>query len=166
MAGNLTVRALGTHIISNITNQFCVIHDNAVDNTGSNIRWRWMISAAYELDPINVSLALRTISSGVRNTDYIECNSGCPVPTTLHPTINDNTIDGAKYWDFGITYKLKNQQTDGYGIDLFLKVDNLFNADPPEAAAAGGITQISNGMNPSIYDVLGRMFHAGVRFKM
>ena len=32
--------------------------------------------------------------------------------------------------------------------------------------ASGGITQISNGINPSIYDVLGRMFHAGVRFKM
>ena len=36
MAGNLTVRALGTHIISNITNQFGVIHENAGENTGSS----------------------------------------------------------------------------------------------------------------------------------
>ena len=165
-AGNLTVRSLATHIISNITNQFGVIHENAGENTGSNIRWRWMISGNYDLDPISVSVALRTISSGVRNTDYIECTSGCPVPTTLHPTINDNTIEGRKYWDFGFTYKVKNQQADGYGLDVFFKVDNLTNSSPPEAAAAGGITQISNGVNPSIYDVLGRMFHAGVRFKM
>ena len=59
-----------------------------------------------------------------------------------------------------------NQQENGYGLDLFFKVDNVTNAQPPEATAAGGITQISNGMNPSIYDMLGRMFHAGVRFKM
>ncbi len=166
MGGNLTLRALGTHIISNVTNQFNIIHENAGENTGSNIRWRWLVSANYDLDKIAVNLALRTISSGVRNTDYIECNSGCPTPTTLHPTINDNTIDGAKYWDFGITYRVKNQQEDGYGMDVFFKVDNVTNANPPEATAAGGITQISNGVNPSIYDVVGRMFHAGVRFKM
>ena len=101
----------------------------------------------------------------MQNNDYVECTSGCPVPTTLHPTINLNRMPGANYWDVGITYKVL-ERDGGSGADVYFKVDNLTNVQPPISSNPGGIVQISQGVNPTIYDVVGRMFHAGVRFKM
>ena len=54
-----------------------------------------------------------------------------------------------------------------YVPNLFLTVSNMFNKDPPVVASGpGGFPYASAPTNPGLYDVLGRMFRAGVRFGM
>jgi outer membrane receptor protein involved in Fe transport len=48
---------------------------------------------------------------------------------------------------------------------VFLTIQNLFNTDPPFVGGNTGSTYYA-GQNNSRYDVLGRNFLAGMRFKM
>ena len=49
-------------------------------------------------------------------------------------------------------------------IELYGKVDNLFNVDPPIAATAGINPYLVRSVNSALYDVQGRFYHAGIRF--
>ncbi len=49
-------------------------------------------------------------------------------------------------------------------MQFYVSVDNVLDMPPPNIA---GYSVSNNGLstvNPSIYDVLGRMYHAGLRF--
>jgi len=81
---------------------------------------------------------------------YVECTTGCPVSTNNRPTIDTNFIPGAFYMDVGGTYNLTSAMT------AYFKVDNVFNRDPARSPYF---------VNPALYDVLGRVYRAGVRFK-
>lgn len=164
-SGNLMLRALGTHIISNKLDQFRVITENAGANTGSSINWRWLLTFAYDNGPFATTLTSRMISSGVYSKENIECQTSCPAPTTLRPTIDNNQIAGATYFDVSASYVVTPGDS-GVETQVFLKIDNVINKDPAIVAAGGNINFINNGTNPAIYDILGRVFRAGVRFKM
>jgi outer membrane receptor protein involved in Fe transport len=71
----------------------------------------------------------------------------------VHPTINDNSMKGATYVDFGGTYNVTDQ------VSAYFKVDNLFNESPAPAPQ----TNVFYGVNPYLYDVLGRMYRVGFR---
>jgi outer membrane receptor protein involved in Fe transport len=123
-------------------------------------RWRWTGSATYALDPINVSVTARGVSSGTINNQFVECASGCPASTVLHPTIDANYLPGAVYFDVALAYKFGN------GAQAFFNDRNVANKDPaitPRGPANYPFDQFL--ANPYLYDVLGRVFRAGVRFK-
>lgn len=112
-------------------------------------RWQTFSQVSYDNDRIGLAMTMRTISSGVYDvtfTDGVE--------------IDRNYIAGARYFDLSGSYALFGD--DSEGLELFFRVDNLFDKDPPVAAAVN-----SSGLqtNPVLYDVLGRSYRAGIRFR-
>lgn len=124
--------------------------------------WRYTISATYDRDPVTATLTMRGLSSGVVNNNYIVCRSACPTSTTQRTTVTNNYIPGASYFDFNITYKRPFGLKD---TEVFLNIQNVLNSDPVVFGAAPSAYFFPQ-TNPSLYDTLGRVFRAGVRFKM
>ncbi|MFP5391556.1 MAG: TonB-dependent receptor domain-containing protein [Gammaproteobacteria bacterium] len=156
-AGKLTVRALATHTITFLQNSGVVNtipSELAGMNLGNVPRWKVHFSQSWDNDKVSLTLAERWVSSGKYSNEYIECQTGCPVSTPQHQTIFDNHMKGAFYWDIGASYKFSNNLT------AFVKVDNVGNTDPVAAPQ----NNLSYGINPALYDVLGRTYRAGVRY--
>ena len=125
-----SVRALATHnksfistagVVGTIPSQL------AGANLGSIPKWKGLMTESWENSKLSLSLTQRYISSGVYNNEWIECQTGCPVATSVHPTIDDNHMAGAFYLDFGANY-LFGEKTMAY-----LKIDNALNKDPTPA---------------------------------
>ena len=123
---------------------------------------RGFFSTSYNLDPVTVTATLKYTVAGVYSRQFAECTTGCPVSTALRPTIlaADNHIAGQTILDLAFTYKPFSEQD----IDTFFTIENVTNAPPPEiggSVAAGSIAGAGN----KAYDVLGRQYRAGIRFK-
>ncbi|MBO9575737.1 MAG: TonB-dependent receptor [Sphingobium sp.] len=155
--GKLTLRALATHVIDLITNSGIPGTDPteaAGQNSGSTPDWKVLATQTFSTDKWRFSVQERWFSDGVYNTAWIECQTGCPASTSQHPTIYDNHMKGAFYVDLSGSVTLKK------GVEVYGKIDNLFNIDPvPSPQTNTGID-----INPALYDVLGRMYRVGVRF--
>lgn len=171
--GSLTFRAVATDFIENvldngITPAVDLVGDMRSGRTdtpaiGSIPNWRFMGTIALEKDPFTVALTARGVSSGRINNTYIECASACPASTVNNPTIDDNHVDGAWYFDASITFRPDLPGTP----ELFFSVKNIANKDP--AIVARPPSGQSYGFRPTqeaIYDILGRQFRAGIRFKL
>jgi outer membrane receptor protein involved in Fe transport len=155
--GNLTLRGLATHINEYITDTGLpntIPVDTAGVNTGNTPDWKWLTIQTYANDRFSIYTQQRWFSDGlVNNHNWIECQTNCPTNRTplerqLHPTIEDNSMKGAFYFDIGATFNITPQVT------AYAKIDNLFDEDPVLGLMA----------NPSLYDMVGRMYRAGVRF--
>ncbi len=154
--GNFTVRALATNVKNYITDTGlpgAVPIQNAGVNTGNTPKWKILATESWDTDKFGITFTQRWFSDGNFGNQYVECQSSCPVSTVNNPTIDYNHMPGAFYLDIGGTYKVTPQ------ITAFFKVDNLLNRDPT------GSPQTNTGIdvNPSLYDVLGRMYRMGVR---
>jgi len=160
--GNVVFHGNATMYLKDLNDDgITVPTDNVGQNAGSNPpNWRYSLTLAYDAEPVAFSLTARAVSSGVYNSSYIECQTGCPTSTTVNQTINDNGIPGRFYMDASMSYQ--------FGIgdsaqgEAFLNVRNLGNVDPPKIYT---IYYLQN-TNQSAYDALGRVFRAGVRFRM
>ena len=156
MAGTLILRGLASRMIHSISDPGLpgtTPSEGAGNMTGSTPKWKALLSQSWDYGKLGLTLSERWISSGVYNNEYIECRSACPLPTAAHPTIFDNHIAGATYVDFGATYKFSNQVT------AYAKIDNVADRAPVLVPQ----TNLSYGINPAIYDVVGRTYRAGVR---
>ncbi|WP_371765464.1 hypothetical protein [Massilia sp.] len=58
-------------------------------------------------------------------------------------------MKGVSYVDLGATCKVSEN------VMAYAKIDNVANRNAPTSG---------NGINPSLYDLFGRMYRAGVRF--
>lgn len=161
--GDLSFRVAGTHYDKNITDDGLSLPDDVVGTTAQPAT---VVNATlgYSLDRFEASLTARGFSSTVLDNDYIVCQSNCPTSTTFQRTMDRMHIDGAVYYDASVSYTF-NQFGPGEGR-VFLNVRNLLGADPELIPAVG-----TTGL-PYIYmrtggrfDVLGRVFRAGVSFK-
>lgn len=158
LPGSFTVRALGTHV-----REFLVdagvkgvdVVDQAGANTGNTPHWKWLAVQSYDGPGFTLMAQQRWFSDGVYGNQYVVCQSGCPVSTTNHPTINTNTMKGAFYFDVGGSVNLTGN------ITSYFKVDNLFDHDP----APSPQTNTGLDVNPALYDTLGRTYRVGVRLK-
>ncbi len=161
--GTFSIHGLMTFYFRNYEDTKFIPPTNHVgENSGSTAppNWKADVSMTYSLDPITFTLTGRAVSGGVINHEYIECKSGCPTSTAQHTTIDNNQIPGRAYLDANITYKLAVGEST---TDLYLSVKNMFNNNPPPAPASFfyGVANIS-----PLYDRLGAVYRAGVRFKM
>lgn len=154
MGGNLTLRALATHIIKFVTDTGLpgtVPVDAAGVNTGATPHWKWLAVQTYATDRFSLLLQERWFSDGNYGNQYVVCAPGtCPVSTPNAPTIDDNHMPGAFYFDIGATYNITDQFT------LYGKVDNVFDHDPAKSPF---------NANPALYDIVGRIYRAGLRFR-
>jgi outer membrane receptor protein involved in Fe transport len=121
--------------------------------------WRSLVSATYELDKFSATLSARSMSDRVFSNNNIECTSGCPASTTLHPTIEDNDVEGYTYLDFGAKYDVTDT------LQAYVSITNLMNEDPAIIANGQGIGSQQRNLNETFYDLLGRQFRVGVRFE-
>ncbi len=169
MDGNFTLRLLASHYIKNYENDGIVAPtDTAGQNDGDETpSWTYRISASYANDPFTFTLTGRGVSSGTILNSNIECKTGCPASTASNRTIDNNRLAGAFYLDTNIAYKLSSYADNGLDVETFLNVKNLSNKDPvivPGGPAGSAYGTIST--NQGVYDALGRVFRAGIRFRM
>jgi iron complex outermembrane receptor protein len=132
---------------------------------GPSIRkWRYSATITYDADPITLVFQGRGFSSGVANTLWIQCTSNCPPSTAQRPTIDNMFQRGDFDVDTTFTYKIDQHAS------TYVSVQNWLNKTPPPVPT--GVT----GNNATYYDapsftrgaynVTGRMFRVGLRFKM
>ncbi len=143
------------HFLRNYTN---IGVDQPFDTVGQNLgdgppNWRYRFTATYNEDPWAVSFTGRGISSG----------AGCPRSTTVNQTINTNHIDGAIYFDMNLTF---NFEAFGSDSQAYRAVQNIANSDPGIVAyGPAGVAYGNPSTNQQDYDILGRFYRAGIRFK-
>ncbi len=165
--GSFMLHGNATLYLRNYTNPGfpgAVLTNTVGQNTGGGPPdWRLSSTLSYALDPFNVSLTMRQMSSGTYNNNYIVCTTGCPTSTPQNETATYNHIDGFRYFDVGFNYRFG--VGDDLTMDAFLNVRNIMNTDPAQVAFIS-IPYIVSTANAGLYDVQGRIFRAGVRFKM
>ena len=165
-AGDLSLRAMATHYMENVTDNGVTAIDLAGSNVGSTPDWVYRVTAAYNLDPVSFNVTARGVSDGVISNAYTECASACPTLAPPYYTINDNHIDGALYFDASATYAFDIGQSAASG-EAYISIKNLFNNEPPltaNPAALGAENTVGYlQTNRSLYDVLGRTFRVGMR---
>jgi outer membrane receptor protein involved in Fe transport len=157
LPGSLTFRALATRTLSFLTDPGVVgtiPSEGAGVNQGATPKWKLLASQSWDADKVNLTLSERWISDGVYSNEFIECQTNCPVATIQHPTILNNKMKGALYFDLGGSYKVSSK------LSAYFKIDNMFNVDPIPSPQ----TNVTYGVNPLLYDVLGRQYRAGLRY--
>jgi iron complex outermembrane receptor protein len=113
---------------------------------------------SYSAGPLHLSLAARHIGNGVNNASW---NRPLQRPEVLDNTIGSVTymnLEGGYAWDAA-----------GGNLELYVDVQNLFDKDPPMIPQLfdNSLAQAINngGTNSGLYDMLGRRFTVGVRFR-
>jgi outer membrane receptor protein involved in Fe transport len=162
LPGKITLRGLATYtrsflidsgVVGTIPTEAAGVNVANVPNVGSTPKWKGQFSQSWDTDQFNLTLGQRWISDGVYSNEYIECQTGCPVATGIHPTILNNQMKGAFYWDLGGSWKYSKNLT------VYFKIDNVTDVSPPSAPQTG----TGYGINPFLYDVLGRQYRVGAR---
>jgi iron complex outermembrane receptor protein len=162
-SGDIGIRFLATHYLKNYSSNGINV---PTDTAGQNAQfsgppsWRYMTSLSYTEGPLRMSLTARAISSGVYSNAYIQCTSACPTSTVTNMTIDNNHIAGSLWLDAAFNYKFTEI------LEGFLTIENLANRAPVQVAGSTSVGLAPIGVNPSLYDVVGRSFRMGARFKM
>jgi outer membrane receptor protein involved in Fe transport len=169
--GTLTVRALATHIINYLQNPGIPGVGGlppppptqlAGQNTGSNSNtpyWKALAIQSWDFRNVGIDVTERYVSAGVFGHQYVVCQSNCPIypnanAANNNPSINYNHMAGAFYVDLGARYSVTDKLT------AFVKVDNAFDRDPVPSPQ----TNTGLDVNPAIYDTIGRVYRAGIRY--
>lgn len=147
--GNLGLRLLATQTLTRslTTNG---VTTNLLGQIAANLsnpaKWRWFGSASYSVGPSRTQFSWRRVGSGVYNNTY-----------KVGVDLNTNTIKGASYFDLSQSFKIKmgGRTAEFYGV-----VENLFDRDPPVAAAASFLYP---GTSVTYFDTVGRRFRIGFR---
>ncbi|MEI9851388.1 MAG: TonB-dependent receptor [Sphingomonas sp.] len=153
-AGRLTLRALATHLAKQATSTPTPAGITTIDRAGdigtsSQPKWRWFGSVDYTVGDVGLTLNGRYIGPGNYNNTY----------TTTDLAPESQRIPSVVYLDLTAQYKLKAL---GGDQTLFFSVTNLLDKEPLLIPA--------NNFNATqtvlaLYNVEGRSFTAGVRFK-
>ena len=154
--GEFYARLLATRTIHYITDPGIpgtIPTEGAGVNLSATPYWKGLATQNWEHDRIDLTLTERWISDGVYSHEWIVCQTHCPVATAVHPTIANDSMKGAFYWDVGGTYRINSNTT------AYFKVTNLTNLAPVPAPQ----TNVGYDFNPALYDVIGRMYRVGVR---
>jgi len=121
---------------------------------------KYLVSATYSGEAFSSTLTARGWNSGVYNNSVVVCTTGCPASTVAVPTIGfENKVPGVVYIDLALNYKLMEGTT-----EVFLVTENLFNKQPPIVGAPPG-NAFYSGLGNKQYDLVGRAFRLGARFK-
>ncbi|WP_302480165.1 TonB-dependent receptor plug domain-containing protein [Sphingomonas bacterium] len=159
--GRFTLRALASHYLQAVTDTGIIgnVPQVALGAAEGTPRWRYRVEGTYSNERITASITGRGVSSGVLSPMYIECTTNCPVSTANNRTIDNNHVDGALYFDASFSVKITP------GLESFLVVENFTNKDPAQVASGTSVAGAQWGVSGLYYDLYGRTFRAGIRFK-
>lgn len=152
-AGRVTLRSLWTYTGKRYLNDNGVIDSQLgeVAQSGGPVKLRGFNSVTYDSDRWNFSVRHRLIGQGVLDAAWTAAD------------VSSNEVPAVHYIDLSATAKV---QSGGVNFEVFGAVDNLFNVSPPRAPQTGGNPNTNIGTAAAIYDLVGRYFRAGVRFKI
>jgi iron complex outermembrane receptor protein len=157
--GTLSVHGLATYVNDLIN----VLPGNVVQNSVGQVsnfnrisgvpKWTGTADISYDFEPWSVNLRMHYVGAGVFGYSL---TNGAGAANT----IANNTVGDLVYFDVGGSY---NFSVEGWPVQLYGTVDNLFDKDPPSvpSGAAGGANETST--NPVFYDSIGRLFKIGLR---
>ncbi|WP_420847814.1 TonB-dependent receptor domain-containing protein [Novosphingobium kaempferiae] len=167
--GTLRLHGQATHYIENVIDDgisFPIDYAGVLaGGTYASPNWVYRLSAFYDIDPVTFNLVARGFTDGVYGNDWIECSGDCPTSSAQYRTINDNSIDGAVYFDASVDFKFP-AMGDGIGHLTFI-VNNLLNKDPvlvgngPDGNNVPAYAQTNRGR----YDVIGRTFRVSAKIE-
>lgn len=168
--GALNFRVLVTRFLNNTFDngvtaptEFVGVNSNIGSTAGAvpgSPKWRYSATVGWDNEKAAVAFTARGFGDGVYGTQFTECTAACPRSTADRQTISENDVPGAIYFDANASYRLPA------GFEIFAAVDNIANRAPAQTGAGPFVAGAPLGVNAALYDVLGRTFRAGVRFKM
>jgi outer membrane receptor protein involved in Fe transport len=161
--GDLVLRALATRTLENETDTGLVVVDRAGDNGASVPRWSVTTNIGYTLGSFRATWTGRYISAGNVSNTYIECLTDCPaVIPRGYTTVDNNRVASNFTHGIALSYGLYKG---GLGdMDVSFTVHNIANKVPPLIAQSGNA--YGPHTNANLYDIIGREFLLGVRWKM
>jgi len=113
------------------------------ESSGGIPKWRFVASARYVRPTFSAGVLVRYVDQGFYRTDYVDGID-----------IDDNTIPSVTYVDLDWSKEF------GSSYEVYAKVNNVFNVDPPLAPSQ--ITE-PNYNSSAFHDRIGRYFKLGVR---
>lgn len=160
--GDLMTRVLASRYIERSTDDGITPRELVGQARGSDPqRLRLNAKVSYALDPVTVGLTIRSVSSGVMDTRFIECTMACPPSSAAHRTVSSNRVDGQTVFDLSFGYDMNVGSSK---MNLFLDVRNVLDTDPPVVSNnPGADAYFYSPANYALHDYLGRVFQAGVR---
>jgi iron complex outermembrane recepter protein len=158
---SLSARVFWSHLIENSTmtdRSRPATYFDAAGQTGVANLPRDAVTGiqSYTNGGFNLSLTERFISKGIYNKRFNQPGA--------RPDVADNTVPSVIYVNLSASY---TWDTLGGSMQLFGNVQNLFDKDPPIVAGVFDTTlgQTGNQFNAGLFDLLGRRFTVGVKFK-
>jgi len=158
LPGSLNLRLIGSHmdkLTSTAPGAAPIERAGSLQNNGVP-EWTANFTASYKLDALTVNLGARYIDESIFDSTLIGPDSSTYSPAASN-SIADNLFPAEVYWSLGASYNLVD--TGDTKIQIFGQINNLLGKDPPVFAAVA----INSGGDP--YDLVGRRYVAGVRFK-
>lgn len=146
--GDLTVRGLAAYTGRQETATLGAALPQIQAGTAINPHWRATFSANYTIDRLSLFAQERFIGAG--NID----------PTLNASAININRTKATFYTDLTARYRLGEQEN----IEVYGTINNVFDQDPRFIPSFMSIS--TRATNQGVYDVVGRAFYVGARFKM
>jgi len=139
----LDLRLLATRLLESSTRNPFDSYDYTGENTGSSVRWRALTTATYRQGPARLGATVRFVGPGVLDNSWIN-----------GVDIDDNAVPSAWYLGLFGSYAFSDDQ-----YEAFFRISNVLDKAPVV------IANNNNGFNPTLYDVVGRDFSIGLRFK-
>lgn len=150
--------SLGFRVFANYVDRFLVFNGKTTSNQDSCLAClqpKWTVQAlyTYATGPYRATVINRLIGGGQYNNIYDPQD-----PSYVPNAIQSNHVNPILYTDLNLAYDFSKW---GLESEAFINIDNLFDRDPPFAFG------LKYGPNASpLYDVVGRMYKVGIRFKM
>jgi iron complex outermembrane receptor protein len=157
LPGSLNIRSLTTHVRSLVTQDAVTRLDRAGSGANGGLpKWTSNLNFTYAIGPSSTNLQIRY--TGPLKADAALIGPGqAGYNPALSNSINKNLYPAGVYFDVAEQYDLP--VLDGHSLQLFATVTNLFDKQPPW----GALIAFINGGDP--YDLIGRTYKAGLRFK-
>jgi outer membrane receptor protein involved in Fe transport len=158
--GNISLRLLGTYVDKLVQ----------VDTAGALDKAGWLSlnsritgvphftgtgELTYSTDAFSFGLIGKLVGKGKFNTLLTEGAGAAN-------TINDNSIPAYLYLNLNAQYNFVVGNSE---ISLFGQINNLTNTDPPMIPSGAVGNAAETATNPAFYDVIGRAYKVGIRFK-
>lgn len=140
----IDLRLIATRMLENARQTPFTSHDYVGENRRIGTpKWRALTTATYRQGQGRFGASARFVGSGVLRNDWADGID-----------IDDNTVPSAWYLDLFGSYAFPGERFEAY-----FRVDNALDRDPVV------VSTDMNGINPTLYDVVGRYFTIGVRFQ-
>ncbi|MEO8314194.1 MAG: TonB-dependent receptor [Pseudomonadota bacterium] len=165
LANKLTKNSTFVVGATSITSQVGINGGGIIQGTGGTNDWTVTLNTNYRNGPLTLNLQQRFINGGRINANVDEQGNPYPAnaPVNANSNLNGfvpNTVPSYFYTDFTANYTFGTEHM----IQTFLTVNNVFDKQPPQSLGTFfGVGVVPT--NYSLYDVYGRTFTAGARFR-